>query len=246
MGSALAVAPLLSRLPADVRARLEADATPVEVAAGELLFAAGDPADTVYVVTAGLLDVEQGGTVIRQVGAGAVLGELALLAGGTRSASVRARRDSHLLGVTHEAFERVVATDVLALRALTEVLAAQLQDAAPAAPGRPPRPRVIVVAALHAGAPADGVADALVAHLTPTLRVARPGRVGPDGLQRAERDSDRVLLVAADPADDWWAQCVRQADLLVLVAASDSAVPQVPAARPHRIGPRSRRPGRLG
>ena len=222
----LAVAPLLSRLPPDVRSQLEAAATPVEVAAGELLFSAGDPADGVYVVTAGLLDVEQRGEVIRQLGAGAVLGELALLAGGTRSASVRARRDSHLLRVSHETFDRVVADDVRALRALTSVLASQLQESAPAGPGKPPQPRLVAVAALHPGAPADAVADALAEHLSSTLRVARPGRVGPEGLERAERDSDRVLLVADDPSDEWWAMCVRQADVLVLVAASDAPVPE--------------------
>ncbi len=64
-----------------------------------------------YVVTAGLLDVEVQGETVRQVGAGAVLGELALLTGGRRSASIRARRDSHLLRVTHETFEEVVGTD---------------------------------------------------------------------------------------------------------------------------------------
>ena len=226
--SALALAPLLSRLPDDVRVRLEAEADQVELPAGATLFSVGDPADDVYVVTAGLLDVEQGGEVIRQLGAGAVLGELALLTGGTRSASVRARRDSHLLRVSHETFDRVVTNDSRALRALTEVLARQLQEAAPAAPGRPPRPRVVAVAAAHPGAPAADVADALGEQLSASLRLARPGRVGPDGLERAERDSQCVLLVADEPSDEWWAMCVRQADLLIMVAASDAAVPDAP------------------
>jgi predicted acylesterase/phospholipase RssA len=121
-------------------------------------------------------------------------------------------------------FDEVVAGDVRALRALTAALAGQLQDAAPAAPGRPPRPRLVVVAALHPGAPVDAVADALATHLSGTLRVARPGRVGPDGLERAERESDLVLLAADEPDGDWWAMCVRQADLLVLVATSDADV----------------------
>lgn len=226
--SALAQAPLLSRLPDDVRTRLEAEADPVALPAGALLFSAGDPAEDVYVLTAGLLDVEQGGEVIRQLGAGAVLGELALLTGGTRSASIRARRDSHLLRVTHETFDRVVADDARALRALTDVLARQLQEAAPAAPGRPPRPRVVAVAALHAGAPAEAVAEAIGDQLATMLRLARPGRVGPDGLERAERDSECVLLVADDPTEEWWARCVRQADLLVMVADSDAPMPDAP------------------
>ncbi len=224
--SALAAAPLLSRLPDDVRARLEAGADKVDLPAGTLLFSAGDPADDLYVVSAGLLDVEQDGKVVRQVGAGAVIGELALLTGGTRSASIRARRDSHLLRVTHATFEQVVGDDARALRALTGVLASQLQDAAPSAAGRPPQPRLVAVVALHRGAAAAAVADALDGHLTSIgLRVARPGQVEPEALERAERENDRVLVVAEDPDAAWWAMAVRQADLLVFVAAHDAAIP---------------------
>ena len=227
--SPFASAPLLSRLPEDVRERLADGATPVEVHAGELLFTAGDPADDLYVVTAGLLDVELGGAVVRQVGAGTVIGELALLTGGTRSASIRARRDSHLLRVTHDVFDRVVGDDPRALKALTAVLAGQLADAAPPAPGRPPQPRLIAVAAMHRGAPVHAVADALDGHLSATtLRVARPGQVEPEALERAERESDRVLVVAEDPDQPWWQTAVRQADLLILVASADSPVPQGP------------------
>lgn len=221
----LSAVPLLGRLPDAARARLESAATPIAVEAGQLLFGQGDPAHSVFIVTSGLLDVEQDGSVIRQVGAGAVLGELALLTGGTRSATVRARRDSHLLTLSHDAFDDVVASDVTALRALTNVLAHQLQDAAPQPAGRPPRPRVVAVAALHAGAPSAAVAEALTSELSATLRVGLPGRVGPDGLERAELENDRVVLVADDPGDDWWSMCVRQADLVVLVASSDSPVP---------------------
>ena len=223
---------LLSRLPAGVRARLEASAIPVAVHGGDLLFSAGDPADAAYVITAGLMDVEQDGNVIRQLGAGAVVGELALLTGGVRSASLRARRDSHLLRVPDSLFEEIVASDGPTLRAMAGVLAEQLQDAAPAAPGGTPRPRLVGVVALHRGAPVEEVEAALAEHLERHLRVARPGRVDPAGLERAERDSDRVLLLAADPEDEWWGTCLRQADLVVFVAASDAPVsPEAPLGR---------------
>jgi len=206
----------------DVRGRLEARSEPVLVHGGELLFAAGDEAADMYVVTAGLLDVEVQGETVRQVGAGAVLGELALLTGGRRSASVRARRDSHVLRVSHETFEDVVGSDAEALRALTGVLATQLQDTAPPPSATAPRPGLVAVVALHAGAPAAAVAAQLVDQVGRTLTVAQPGEVGPDGLERAERAADLVLLVADDPTAPWWDVCVRQADQLVVVAASDA------------------------
>jgi hypothetical protein len=55
-----------------------------------------------------------------------------------------------------------------------------------------------------------------------------PGQVGPDGLERAEADHDRVLLVAEEPDDDWWRMCVRQADQLVLVAPWTARAPEGP------------------
>lgn len=227
-----AAAPLLATLPADARARLQSAASTIEVHAGQLLFRQGDEAHSVFIVTSGLLEVEVDGVVVRQVGAGAVLGELALLAGGTRSASIRARRDSHLLTVTHDEFEAVVSSDVSALRALTNTLAHQLQAAAPAPAGPSPRPCLVAVAALHSGAPAGAVAQALSQVLSQTLRVAQPGRVSPEGLERAELENDRVVLVADDPGDDWWTMCVRQADLVVLVASSDApALPSAPLGR---------------
>ena len=224
----LASAPLLSRLPEGVRARLEASGEPVELAAGQQLFRQGDDAHDLYVVTAGRLDVVVGGTTVRQLGAGAVLGELAVLTGGVRSASVHARRDSHLLRVSDTTFREAVGADPAALSALTTVLAEQLQDARPASEPSSPAPRVIAVVAASPHAPAAAVAAALATSLSRTLSVVTPGEVAPEGLERAERDHDRVVLVADDLDGRWWQTCVRQADQLVLVAHSDASAPDVP------------------
>jgi len=229
---ALATAPLLSRLPDDARLRLESGAVPVELAAGEVLFREGDDAEDLYVVQAGRLDVLVGASVVRQMGAGAVIGELALLTGGTRSATIRARRDCTLLRVSRAAFEWAVGQDPVALSALAGVLAEQLQSGVPAAAAATatPQPGLVAVVALHRGAPAAEVGDVLATELARTLRVGTPGQVGPDGLERAEQDHDRVLLVAEDPDRDadWWAMCVRQADHLVLVAGAEQDPPAGP------------------
>ncbi|HET7902595.1 MAG TPA: DHA2 family efflux MFS transporter permease subunit, partial [Candidatus Nanopelagicales bacterium] len=139
---ALAAAPLLSRLPASARDRLEQGAAPVDLAAGEYLFHEGDAASDMYVVKAGRLEVETGGRTVRELGAGAVLGELALLTGGTRSASVKARRDSRLLRVSQEHFRTAVGEDTNALSALSGVLAEQLADGPAGGASAAPQPRL--------------------------------------------------------------------------------------------------------
>jgi predicted acylesterase/phospholipase RssA len=85
---------------------------------------------------------------------------------------------------------------------------------------------VIAVVGLHPGAGAAQVADALGRRLALHHRIALPGVVGPDGLDRAEQEHDRVLLVAGSVDDEaqpgWHDFCLRQADAVVLVARSET------------------------
>lgn len=57
---------------------------------GDLLFQEGDEADGLYAVGAGQLVIERGGRELARLGAGEVVGELAVLDGAPRTASVRA------------------------------------------------------------------------------------------------------------------------------------------------------------
>ena len=70
-----------------------------------------------YVVRTGRLDVidEKAGTVLRSLGRGDVVGELALITASTRSASVRAARASDLISIERESFDGAFACFARAL-----------------------------------------------------------------------------------------------------------------------------------
>ncbi|WP_217702507.1 MDR family MFS transporter/patatin-like phospholipase family protein [Nocardioides guangzhouensis] len=234
VGAGAAVgAPWLARLDDEARTALLHAAETVHLAAGDELFRAGDSADTAYLVVSGRLEVVLDDAPLRLLGPGSVLGELAVLAAGSRSATVRAHRDSVLRRLRPDALDRVLVDHPDSARALVSVLAEQL-----ASPHRPaPRgsaPRTVAVVALHPGAPVPAVADVLAGRLARHCTVVRPGVVDADGLARAELDHDRVLLEAADPDGDarWWASAVRQADRVVAVAdaghAPSGPLPTVP------------------
>ncbi|HET9499176.1 MAG TPA: MFS transporter [Marmoricola sp.] len=243
----------LSRLPEQVRQRFESSGSRAVLGAGDWLFAAGDPAEAMYVVSTGRLEVVLDGEVIRELGPGAILGELALLTGGARSASVRARRDSSLLRVSREEFLEAMAHDPAAPMAVATALAEQLASPRPADEGRSSRPVVVSVVGLSPAAPVAAVTDALVAGLRRGLRVLATTGMASDGLARAERDFDRVVLsaprstdsgTASRPSapDEWCDFCVRQADQAVLVARSED-LPDPDWAGPGRpdlvlVGPR--------
>jgi len=105
----LAHIPLFTRLDAAGQAALQARLTTRTVAAGDPVFWFGDRGDTMYVVESGRVEVtapdaEGGHVVLDTLGPGGVFGELSLLDGGPRSATIRAITECQLLALTREAF----------------------------------------------------------------------------------------------------------------------------------------------
>lgn len=77
---------------------------------GDFLFEEGDPSDALYVVADGAMEVRSqtpGGesTVLAELGPGSVVGEMSLLGGGERSATVEALREVELFRVSRSAFD---------------------------------------------------------------------------------------------------------------------------------------------
>ena len=120
-------APLFRGVDAAALDRLTADARVVALRGGDYLFRTGDTADRLFVVRAGrlrvLAETEDGPRVVRELGPGDVLGELALLTGSPRSASAQAIRDSELLSLEAGRFDALLADDPEFSRALLREIA---------------------------------------------------------------------------------------------------------------------------
>ena len=87
-----------------IAARLVARRVP----AGDVVFSEGDPGDRYYIVREGQADVSIAGAVVRRLGRGDGFGDLALLYGTPRTATVRAVTDLVLAGLAREDFIRLV------------------------------------------------------------------------------------------------------------------------------------------
>ncbi|MGH7732937.1 MAG: MFS transporter, partial [Gemmatimonadales bacterium] len=222
----LGALPLFAGLDLATLAELRDHAEQVELEAGSYLFHAGERSDSLYVVRNGRLQVLQNDVVLTELGRGEVVGELGLLIAAPRSASVRAVRDSTLVRLTKAQFDKIADSGVLA--ALVRALATRLHQAPPPTVPRAPTPKVVVaIVGVDADAPVSMVATELVNALSARLRVLDPGRVDRDGLERAERVADKVVLHAVVDDADWRDFCLRSADRVVLVAA-DPVVPSQP------------------
>lgn len=106
--------------------------TEVVVERGATLFAQGDRHETMYLVREGALKVTRANrderpTILAVVGPGEMLGEMALLDGRERGATVTAITRAHLLELEREVFDRELERDPAIAVALLQDLARRLR-----------------------------------------------------------------------------------------------------------------------
>jgi CRP-like cAMP-binding protein len=81
---------------------------PKSFKSGETIFREGDPADCLYVVREGQVDITLGNRLLKPLGEGEIFGEMALIDGAPRSASAVARSDVTLIPVNEKQFAFLV------------------------------------------------------------------------------------------------------------------------------------------
>ena len=94
---------------------------PIVAAAGAAVVTQGEPGDTFYFVRSGSLDVLKDGKRVHVLGAGDVFGEIALLTGGPRIATVRATSAAELYALSKSDFDAAVRESDTAKGALQEL-----------------------------------------------------------------------------------------------------------------------------
>lgn len=117
---------LLRHLPPEAIEELLPSVRTRELKAGEIVFHAGDPGDALYIVARGKVEVVSqaprgervAGNSIAELGAGHAFGEMALLSGEPRTASVQSVGETNLLEIDRENFDRLIASDAQMARAV--------------------------------------------------------------------------------------------------------------------------------
>ncbi len=195
--SRLACVAAFKGLDPDTLATLEHQLTALPVPAGTVLVHEGADPDALYIVVSGRFSVEVAGTrePVAEISSGGTIGEIAFFAGGVRTATCRAIRDSAVLRLTRADFDRIslqapaIWSNITAT--LAQRLAAETRKGATlkAAPSPPPRPRTIAI--IPAGPLRDlpGLLDRLTGPIE-----TRAGTV--------ILDSSDAVKIAGDDSDD--------------------------------------------
>jgi NTE family protein len=216
--------PVLAGLSEELLERLADDVEEELVRAGEWIMREGESAQSVFIVRSGRVEVIDEGppeALIRVLRRGDVLGELALLREGTRSASARARRDTELFELSRAGFEALIQDAPSFALGLTRAMGAQLAASrTPVAVATPPR--TIAVVGLDAGAPIAEVAEGLANALARYGSVARLSGGELAAIDRAERASERTVLRGGfAPGETWTHMCVHETDVVLAVSTGE-------------------------
>jgi NTE family protein len=218
------------------RARLAAELETLNLKRGDVLVRQGETADALYIVVTGrfLVTVTGRREAVADLGPGQPVGEIAFLAGGARTATVTALRDSLVLRLGRAEFEELSAKNPSILRTLTVTLARRVAEGnVTRAPPPDPRPRTVTL--IRAGA--SDLPPGFVIGLTRVFRRAnRTMLVWPEmartvlpvsvpidsteatrALNALEAQYDYVLFVAEPELTPWSEKAIRQADLVLAV-----------------------------
>jgi len=217
---------LFARLPDQLLERITGRVGELRVPAGQWVLRQGERADRLFVVRSGRVEIVDEGppeVLVRVLRRGDVLGELALLGEGLRSASARARRDTELLTLDRESFETLIREAPEFALALTRELGARLASSlAPMASEA--LPRIIAVIGLDDGVDLGEVARGLAETLGRYGSVTTLHEGTLETIEQAEADVERLILVGGRTPDGaWTATCLSEADRLIAIASGESA-----------------------
>jgi signal transduction histidine kinase len=123
--------PLFSELSDDDLTLLENASRRVRLSTGEILMREGSPGGSLYIITEGEFEITKrtgpGDVVIAVRGPGEVIGEMSLLDGSPRTATVRSLDASHLLEIDQAAFLNLIESSPAAALSILHTVTSRLR-----------------------------------------------------------------------------------------------------------------------
>lgn len=127
---------LFSAIAGEDLAQLALISTEERRDSGEEIFAEGDPGDALYLVLSGTVRVHCEDRTVAELGTRECFGEMALLDGASRSATVTASVETRLLKISREDFHDILAEKPQIAIGVIRVLTRRLRNAIQERPGR--------------------------------------------------------------------------------------------------------------
>ncbi|MBB4039341.1 NTE family protein [Microvirga flocculans] len=220
--------PLWAGLDPVARLEIRAELEHVTLQGGDVLFQEGDPADALYMLVSGALGVSVLGghgeqRRVARIAPPETIGEMALVSNAPRSATVTALRDSVLLKLTRESFERLVRRWPSVSMYLSRLLADRLRATTRNSPIAF-SPATFAIVPVTGGVAVSDFAQAVLQEMRRShgsgveMLDAMPREADENWLYRFEAACERVLYVSGEPSGAWTSRCIRHADHVIFLA----------------------------
>lgn len=119
---------LFGALPSEELAQIAEIAEEQPMAAGDLVFAQGEPGDALFLIVEGTVKVHRGERELTRLGLRDVFGEMAVLDSEPRSASVTALEDSVVLKIARDDFRDILVERPQIAMGVIKVLTRRLRE----------------------------------------------------------------------------------------------------------------------
>jgi NTE family protein len=215
----------------------------LSVPGGFALIEEGDASDSLYIVVSGIFAVRRKQSNgpqghINLVGAGELLGEMGVITGEPRMATVTALRNSELISISKGDLETIAARNPAVVLAVCDTVVRRLRSSYEATPG-PFRPRTLCLVPHDSSVDANAAAEKIVAALKPSAALLvvndeKTAQQAGDWFSNQEKIHDFVLYVADCTGTAWTRFCLRQSDCILLLARGDAASAPFDALGPRR------------
>ena len=243
------LARLYPDLDTDFLRRIGSEFEQIKVAGGHTLVRRGEPSDALYILISGRLVAtkeDDRGRIVRlgEIGRGEMIGEMSLLSGGTRTATVTALRDSRLVRISNQTFLEFMQRHPSVTRQFIQILISRLTHHASHR-----EEKVSTLAVIAAGRKDETAAfcrelETALRGMVPVMLVNRariearfPGALDAAGDDRIaawlneQEQQHGLMLYECDPTLSAWTRlCLRQADRVLVVARASEA------ADDHQLG----------
>lgn len=218
--------PVIESMSAAALAELEDSFEWFGISGGTTLFNEGDVAQDAFILVSGRLGVVAdggfGARLIRQLQPGEFIGEVALVSGEPRSATIVALRDSEVVRIPADAAQRLMATSPELTFYILRLLASRLRTTHRASLAHATK----TIAVIPIGDASSHRATGGALHRAFLSLSSRVGLIDSayaqftaEAIDAVEKDHDVVLYVGDTPGSAWSRRCLRQADRVIFVAA---------------------------
>jgi NTE family protein len=229
----MAALPLLRDLSPALLEEVARDVEWFSLPGGSTLFTAGDAVDGLYVVVNGALGVyvpsaAGGARLAGQIEAGGTAGEMEVISGSPRTATLISLRNTEVARLPVRTFEKLVSSHPQSLRYIANNLVQRVEflQRAESQPRTRPKTFAIVPNALDIDAAAFGLSLAEEFRRFGRAELVLSSQ-GSDRtshwFHRLERANDFVLYVSDAQSSTWTKLCLHRADSVLLLARCDRA-----------------------